>query len=349
MHPHFYNKKYLDQAPTPAIAGRYFRQGGINHVIMGIFWAAIVGFLAWGLGLKQARGLPTFFWWFMPLAAFQIIAGAMMLMTAYGIRQRAGWIKALGRSAALITYMDQALFIVGFWLFVFYSRFIWKSLLAIIFGAIISAAFLSIIFLSGWSFHQFLRWFDRLDPGAAEVPSNEPAVVADRPAPDPKTYIHALVNLGEVGFRGILGIVVIVAIILGLLLHNLKPALITAVTLFLGTTVALLFAPKIYYRRQTPFERERQVLADFYGTGMRLLVYADGIEVREYFRAIFIRYDWLEELPDKMGFWDSAIPLRTALPAVPADLQFNGNNMSRVLETIKTRREKYLHEGAAFP
>ena len=105
-------------------------------------------------------------------------------------------------------------------------------------------------------------------------------------------------------------------------------------------------APIAYNYWASPFEADRKVQASFTGGGsiflfsgtwpfFRLLVYADGLEVRVMFHRFFIPYDQMGELPAKIGFFSRGLLIKSNLPGVPAGIRYQGFGMQKVLDVIR--------------
>jgi hypothetical protein len=60
------------------------------------------------------------------------------------------------------------------------------------------------------------------------------------------------------------------------------------------------------------------------------------------FHRFFIPYDKLEEIPDKVGFFNRGILIKSDLPDVPSSIRFSGFGMNKIIETINETRRKYV-------
>jgi len=90
--------------------------------------------------------------------------------------------------------------------------------------------------------------------------------------------------------------------------------------------------PIIYNFRASPFEEQREVRSSFWGGGaiylfhasipfFRLLIYADGLEVRVMLNRFFIPYDRMDY---QAGLFKSSLLIKSHLPDVPSRLRFFG-------------------------
>lgn len=118
----------------------------------------------------------------------------------------------------------------------------------------------------------------------------------------------------------------------------------------------LIFAgPILYNRAASPFEQGRSLVVSYTGGGatfmmngswpfFRLLIYADGVEIRVMFHRFFIPYDRMEDLPPKLGFFSRGIPFRSDLPGVPSSIRFYGFRNKDILAQLREQRSRFLAE-----
>jgi len=123
--------------------------------------------------------------------------------------------------------------------------------------------------------------------------------------------------------------------------------------LFFPLFLLVFVGPALYNRSESSFEKERAPVATYTGGGsmflfngswpfFRLLVYADGVELRVMFHRFFIPYDKMDDLPEKIGFFSSGVQFKSNLPGVPSSIRFYGFGSKKVLEMVKGQRTKYM-------
>jgi hypothetical protein len=127
----------------------------------------------------------------------------------------------------------------------------------------------------------------------------------------------------------------------------------SAATIFLPFFIAIFLGPVLYNRVASPFEQGRILIASYIGGGstflmngswpfFRLLIYADGVEVRVMFHRFFIPYDRMEDLPEKLGFFSRGILFQSDLPGVPTSIRFYGSRNKDILAQIRELRSRFL-------
>jgi hypothetical protein len=126
-----------------------------------------------------------------------------------------------------------------------------------------------------------------------------------------------------------------------------------AASLFLPLFILIFAGPILYNRVASPFEQGRSLVASYIGGGstflmngswpfFRLLVYTDGVELRAMFHRFFIPYDRMEELPEKLGFFNRGLLFRSDLPGVPSSIRFYGSGNKVILAQIQELRSRFL-------
>jgi hypothetical protein len=119
----------------------------------------------------------------------------------------------------------------------------------------------------------------------------------------------------------------------------------------LPVLLALLFllvfiGPVLYNRVVSPLEEQRSAVASYTGGGsifllngswpfFRLLVSADGVELRFMLHRYFIPCDRLEDLPERTGFFSGGVPFRSDLPGVPSSIRFSAFGSRGVLALVR--------------
>jgi len=123
--------------------------------------------------------------------------------------------------------------------------------------------------------------------------------------------------------------------------------------LFVPFFLLIFIGPVLYNRSTSSFEERRTILASYTGGGsiflmngswpfFRLLVYADGVEIRFMFHRYFIPYDRMEDLPEKLGFFSTGVLFRSDLPKVPSSIRFYGFRSKVVLAAVQEQRKRFL-------
>ena len=123
--------------------------------------------------------------------------------------------------------------------------------------------------------------------------------------------------------------------------------------LFLPAFLFIFFGPVAYNYVSSPFQKGRNLVASFTGGGsiflfngswpfFRLLVYTDGVEIRSTFHRYFIPYNKMEDIPDKIGFFNRGILIRSDLPDVPSGIRFSGFGMKKILKVVNETKNEHL-------
>lgn len=121
---------------------------------------------------------------------------------------------------------------------------------------------------------------------------------------------------------------------------------------FLPGFALVFFGPMIFNRIPSPFQKDRQVIRSFTGGGslflfqgswpfFRLLVYSDGLEVRVMLHRFFIPYDKMGGFPDKLGFFNLGLCIKSDLPGVPSNIRFKATGMNAILGVISDSRNNF--------
>jgi len=109
----------------------------------------------------------------------------------------------------------------------------------------------------------------------------------------------------------------------------------------------------IYNFVRSPFERDRRLVASHTGGGsiflvhgswpfFRLMLYDDGLEVRFMFHRFFIPYDRMDDVPEKVGFFNRGILIKSVLPGVPSGIRFSGFGTKKIVREVRELRAKYI-------
>ena len=189
------------------------------------------------------------------------------------------------------------------------------------------------------------RTFQR--PPGEEYPSRTGPTRSQ--AAEETRYKDAPVPFGLMGTLVALIAIPLVTITIALKLGHSE----AAAALFLPSFILIFAGPILYNRVASPFEEGRILIASYIGGGstflmngswpfFRLLVYADGVELRVMFHRFFIPYDRMEDLPEKLGFFSRGILFRSDLPGVPSSIRFYGFGNKGILARIQELRSRFL-------
>ena len=358
--------------PDAAKTARVMKAMGWFCILAGAWNSAVLHLLPFDRSpFKIPRDYPSF-----ALATFAII-GALSLLSARGILNREPWGRRLGQAAVFLLVAA----VIGYFVVLVGSMNIPSSFIPRPVLIIFSIFFFGQIVVPAWF---GIRYLGRLpvEPLPQEMEArynnatsrsgsgvNENAfVLPDRravtgthpresaPAPHPAApdvrYKDSPSPLGVGGTFIVLLAVPLAAMMIAQTVFGPQAIAVLVIPLFLPIFVG----PVLYNRSVSPFERERGLVASYTGGGsiflfngtwpfFRLLVYADGVEIRVMFHRFFIPYDRMEDLPEKPGLFSSGVPFRSGLPEVPSSIRFYGFRSKGVLEAVREQRDRYLAAG----
>ncbi len=114
--------------------------------------------------------------------------------------------------------------------------------------------------------------------------------------------------------------------------------------------LVLFFGPVLYNYIPSPFQKQRKARDAATGGGsifflngtwplFRLLIYADGIEIRFFLHAWFIPYSKLERISLSRNFLSRALLICSDLPKVPSRIRFFSFRKKDLLEKIEACRK----------
>ena len=282
-----------------------------------------------------------------------LLLGALFFRAARGIKEMEPWGKKTGQIAIILLL---GVFL-GFMFFVFPLKAIPSndntfSIIFMIFAAIFVAQF-------GVPAYFGVRYLARL-------PVNEDGYRSHRYRPQEGTMTRADKITGVYGMPqehfkealfplGIIGtFAIIIAIFLLTMFVGERYAGPDFMPFLFGPFFLILFlGPVSYNYFPSSFQAKRNVIATFTGGGsiflfhgswpfFRLMVYKDGLEVRFMFHRFFIPYNKMEDIPDKVGFFNRGILIKSDLPDVPSGIRFSGFGMKKIIEVVNEMRSKYL-------
>lgn len=282
-----------------------------------------------------------------------LLLGALFFRASRGIKEMETWGKKTGQIAIILLL---GVFL-GLMFFVFPAKAIPLndnafSIIFILFAALFVAQL-------GVPAYFGVRYLARLPVKEADNPTDRyrpperTMAMSDRRA---EQYTTHQVRYKEALFP--FGIIGTFAIIIGIFLLTMfvaeKYAGPDFMPFLFGPFFLLIFlGPVSYNLFPSSFQEKRDVTASFTGGGsiflfhgswpfFRLLVYKDGLEVRFMFHRFFIPYDKMDEIPDKIGFFNRGILIRSDLPDVPSGIRFSGFGMKKIIEVVNETRSKYL-------
>lgn len=281
------------------------------------------------------------------------LLGALFLLSARGIKAMEPWGKKLGQSAVVLMIG----LLVGSMFFMFFMTefsFVRENvpILFMIFSALFIAQFAVPAYFG-------VRYLGRLPvkesgfTGPAYGPAAIPKAATERfgreSSASSQKYKDSPSPFGVAGTFALL-----IAVPMAIIMIVQKYGGPEAVPFFFLSAFLLIFVgPALYNRVPSPFENERNPAASYTGGGsmllfsgswpfFRLLVYPDGVEIRAMFHRYFIPYDTMDDLPDKIGFFNRGVLFRSNLPDVPTHIRFYGFGMKRILETINVQRSGFM-------
>lgn len=281
--------------------------------------------------------------------------GSLFILSARGIKTMEPWGKKLGQLAVIMLI---GLIIISSLLMFFMKEFF-------VFRENVPTIFLifSIIFIAQFAVPACfgIRYLGRLPVNEADnVRSGSQHPTLPQVAPE---------ELGserfgpQVKFKdspapfGIFGtLFLLIAILLCIIMIALKYMGPQAMSFIFFPMFLLAFiGPALYNRAQSPFEieRGRTFIASYTGGGsiflfggswpfFRLLVYQDGVEIRVMFQRYFIPYDKMDDIPDKIGFFNRGILFKSNLADVPSDIRFQGFGMKTIVKVVNEMRSTYM-------
>lgn len=270
------------------------------------------------------------------------LLGTGFLAAARGIEERKPWGRTLGQLGILLL---TALF-VGFGGFVFLPALTpffpaGTALFPAAFFALVAAQFaipavLGVRYLGRLPAGNAGGEEDRFGPKgmAAALQSRERRVSS---APE-VAYVDALLPFGVLGsFALLLGVPLALSLTVA---RAAGPERLPWVVL--PTLILVFVLPTLYNFVPSPFQERRRLVTSFTGGGsiylfsgswpfFRLLVYADGLEIRVMFHRFFVPYDRMDELPQKVGFFSRGLLVRSDLSGVPSRIRFQCLGMRKIV------------------
>jgi len=307
-------------------------------------WLAVAGGL-WNFGFyylapleKFAIKLPPNF----PHIALIALAalGGLYLYASRAVKDRNPWGRTVGQTAIVLSLG----LIAGFAWFAFHQFKMPRDMEGVsnVFGIVM------VLVLAQFALPAYfgVRYLNRLpsDEDARGAVFRPPASQANAP-PIPggaRCYKDALLPFGVFGtFLLLLAVPLAMFLLVGKL-GDARRLTFMPFPLF----IFVFGAPVAYNYLASPFQADRKVRASFTGGGsiflfsgswpfFRLLVYADGLEVRVMFHRFFIPYDQMGALPAKIGFFSRGLLIESNLPGVPSGIRYQGFGMQKVLDVIR--------------
>ena len=181
--------------------------------------------------------------------------------------------------------------------------------------------------------------------GGGMPPSPAPGVENDQ-----DRYCHALLPFGvHLTFFAVLGGGMLAAFLVSHFVEGIEMH-----GLFLPVFLVIFVGPILFNYIPSPFQKQRKVLAQVTGGGsiymlngtwpfFRLLIYADGIEIRFFLHAWFIPYTRLESISLNRLFLSRALLICSDLPRVPSRIRFFSFRKEALLARIEACRKGDQH------
>jgi len=281
------------------------------------------------------------------------LLGALFFLSARGIKAMEPWGKKLGQSAVVLMMG----LLISFMFFMFSMKefsFVRENvpILFMIFSVVFIAQFVVPAYFG-------IRYLGRLpirqtgNAGPAYRPGTIPKSSDERfgreRSGSRQKYKDSPSPFGIAGTFALL-----IAVPMAIIMIVQKYAGPEVVPFFFLSAFLLIFVgPLLYNQVPSPFENERNLIESYTGGGsiflfsgswpfFRLLVYPDGIEIRAMFHRYFIPYGKMDNLPDKIGFFNRGILFKSSLSDVPSGIRFHGFGMKRILEAINEQRSRFM-------
>ena len=281
-----------------------------------------------------------------------LLIGALFFRSSRGIGEMEPWGKKSGQMATVLLICV----FVGFMFFVFPTKAIplhdnTFSIVFLVFAVVFVAQFIVPAYFG-------VRYLARL-PVKEDYSSEryrpqgrsmitEERIYRERIAPQVR-YKEALLPFGPIGTFALLLAVPMLIILIGQKYYGPE-----FMPFFFGPFFLFIFlGPVLYNNIPSSFQKERKIVASFTGGGsiflfhgswpfFRLIVYEDGLEIRFMFHRFFIPYDKMEDIPDKVGFFNRGILIKSDLPDVPSGIRFSAFGMKKMVEVVNQTRRKSL-------
>jgi hypothetical protein len=317
--------------------------------VVGGFWNFIIFFV--GPFKESPFNLPPQY----PYLALIILLelGTLFFRAARGIKEMAPWGKKTGQIAIVLLICV----FFGFMFAVFPIKTIPLhnsaiSLFFILFGAVVIAqfaipAYFGVRYLARLPVKEIGYSPDRYRQQERAMTMGE-RINRDRLGPQ-MTYKEALFPFGVFGTFAIFLAVPLLLMFIGQ--KYVSPELMAI--FFAAFFLFIFLGPVSYNYLHSSFQDRREVIASFTGGGsiflfhgswpfFRLIVYKDGLELRFMFHRFFIPYDKMEDIPDKGGFFNRGILIKSDLPDVPSGIRFGGFGMKKIVQVVNEARNNYL-------
>lgn len=323
-----------DPKPERVAKGMYFLAAGC---VAGGLWNYLL--ISQLEDLRRSPfSLPDYF----PLLALGVylLLGLMFFLAGRGIRERAPWGRRLGQISLVLALAAMAGSSGSIGIPEF--RRMQMVFALVMFG--IPTVF-GVLYLGRLPVKSDGFIVDPPDPNGGlsnlvdgDAPSSSPLVPGEA-----EKYHDSLVPFGLIGTIGAMALGMLAVFVLADQYLNQVPELMfPAFLLVFLSLIAANYLP-------SPFQRKRKLIASFTGGGgtwyfngsipfVRLMVYADGVELRIALQRYFIPYKKMSPPEKKASFFSTGLVIDSDLPGVPSRLKFVGIGMAKIVKTV---RENY--------
>lgn len=302
--------------------------------------------------------------WFHNIIIFShSVAGTLMIIASGGLKSKKMWGKRVAQIAVVVIHILDI-----------------SALLAQIFSKNIPMTFGIIIVLvsgmtgvlSSYYFFRFLERIPVIDDSAKSGDAGYDHKFADLPGPEsfnPEAknidgVFNALAIPSEVvkiigiflcAFSLVMYLIFKLAVIFPSDLQNMDKIMIGK-GLILIIIIFMFVVMPIYNYFPSPFQKARKIVRSFtsqsnihYSPFSRVLLYRDGLEIRGFFKSIFITYDLIKSVENDTGFLsDGSTTIKHQLKNVPSKITFSKIS-KKDFNAIGELRDKYLAEISSGP
>lgn len=280
------------------------------------------------------------------------LLGVLFFLAARGIKEMVPWGKKLGQLAVVLLIG----IVIGFMFFIFPIKVIPLSsdTFSIIFFLFFALCVAQFVFPAYFG----VRYLGRLPVKESNYTNrfkldnrlNATNEEISRESLEPQIkYKDALLPFGIVGTFALL----IAVPLLIILIIEKYVGQESIFFIFMPSFLVIFFGSVVYNYVPSPFQKERDLVASYTGAGwiflfsgtwpfFRLMVYSDGVEIRVMFHRYFIPYDKMDNIPEKVGFFNRGLLIKSDLPGVPSGIRFVGFGMKKILKVVNNLKNQYL-------
>ncbi len=334
-------RQYSDKPAEQVITWKLQRLFAAS-AFSGVQIMVMAPFFCWLLCWDDGEPTPGWFWYFMACGLMGLVTSALFRVSVLGFKAKTEWFKFLLLAGMVFLHISGLATAAGLVYFVAIPLSRDMEIMAFVFSVIVLCFIVYGLFISLIKSSCFLLLIERhgkdQDNKTDPVPSAKESPPEREPI-DASTLIYNPLKIGDTGLiliSKLIGFALIFSVILKEnfpLILLILPCMIIVEDIF----------PIIYYQITTPFQRGREICKEYSGRkGSRLLIYNDGIEVRQDLRSFFIPYEWLDEPQVVRSFFFPGVPLKSELPHFPSGLLFRCDSYVEVTESIRQKRTEYL-------